>query len=87
MTRHDAIKHLSYKIAYYKSVNENWADAVNIKALEMATIALQKQEPMTVRAHQLCPSCGKDVIGSGYYCWHCGQHLKWENKNDGEPHN
>lgn len=44
MTRHDAIKHLSYKIIYCKTVGDSWADCVNVDALEMATIALQEQE-------------------------------------------
>ena len=28
-----------------------------------------------------CSICGKDVIESGYYCWNCGQHLRWEEED------
>lgn len=48
MTKHDAIKHLSYKIAYYKGlVGEKWADSVSIDALEIAVRAMA--EPMKGR--------------------------------------
>lgn len=77
MTREEAIRHLANKIGYYKSFGEISADAVSVEALELAVRALKKQEPMKVNNH-LCPDCGKDVIGSGYYCWNCGQHLRWE---------
>ena len=40
MTKHDAIKHLSYKISYYKAIDENWADSVSIDALEIAVRAM-----------------------------------------------
>ena len=80
MTRKSAITHLAHKIIGCKATGESKADGVIVAALEMATFALEKQEPMKVKAHQLCPACGKDVIGSGYYCWYCGQHLEWENE-------
>lgn len=79
MTTKEAIKHLSHKIAYWKDFL-NFADDVSIEALELAVRALQKQEPMKVREHYRCPACGNDVVGSGYYCWNCGQHLKWKEK-------
>lgn len=83
MTRKNAIEHLAHKIMFCKTFDESCADEVNVDALELAIIALKKQEPMKVKAHQLCPACGKDVIGSGFYCWNCGQHLKWgEEEND-----
>lgn len=47
MTTKDAIKHLSYKIAYYKAIDENWADSVSIDALEIAVRAMA--EPMKGR--------------------------------------
>ena len=41
MTKHDAIKHLSYKIAYYKGIEQKkWADSVSIDALEIAVRAM-----------------------------------------------
>lgn len=27
-----------------------------------------------------CPTCGSDVVGSGFYCWNCGQRLDWGDK-------
>lgn len=47
MTKHDAIKHLSYKISYYKGIDEKWADSVSIDALEIAVRAMA--EPMKGR--------------------------------------
>ena len=87
MTRKSAIAHLAHKITACKTFGESKADGVNVVALEMATNALEKQEPMKVKAHQLCPACGTDVIGSGFYCWYCGQHLEWEEGNDTQPKN
>lgn len=46
MTKHDAIKHLSYKIAYYKAIDENWADSVSIDALEIAVRAMEENRRM-----------------------------------------
>lgn len=77
MIRKDAIKYLAHKIAYYKSFDDNYADGIRIEALELAVRALQKQEPVKVN-NNMCPDCRKDVIGSGYYCWNCGQRLRWE---------
>ena len=25
-----------------------------------------------------CPNCERSVLGSGFYCWHCGQQLDWD---------
>ncbi len=43
MTKHDAIKHLSYKIAYYKGIEEKWADSVSIDALKIAVRAMAEE--------------------------------------------
>lgn len=82
ITREEAINHLYYMITKCKRSGERWADMVNVDALEMAYSALKKQEQMEVKTLQLCPACGKDVIGCGDYCWHCGQHLSWEKENE-----
>ena len=44
---------------------------------QTAISALEKQIPKKVIAHQHCPCCARDVIGSGFYCWNCGQRLDW----------
>lgn len=76
ITTKDAIKHLSYKIAYWKG--SKYANDVLVEALELAVIALEKDEEQRLKVRRLCPACGKDVVGSGYYCWNCGKHLRWE---------
>lgn len=83
MTREKAIDHLCNKISFCISIDESWADAVSVEVLEMAVNALKKQEPMKVQPHCICPACGKDVVGSGFYCWNCGQHLNWEDDDNG----
>lgn len=40
MTKHDAIKHLSYKIAYAEQCDDEWVDSVSIKALYVAVRAM-----------------------------------------------
>lgn len=61
------------------------------EALEMAIQALEKQIPkkpihITRNEHSTriigygCPACHKDVIGSGFYCWSCGQAIDWSDE-------
>lgn len=45
MTRESAITHLAHKIIRCKTTGESKADGVNVVALEMATTALEEQEP------------------------------------------
>lgn len=47
MTKHDAIKHLSYKISFCKGADRMWVDGVNVDALEIAVRAMA--EPMKGR--------------------------------------
>lgn len=77
MTREEAIKQLQGMV-----VGAEWLSDYMVVALEMAIEALKQQIPMKVKAHQNCPICGKDVIGSGFWCWNCGQHLDWEVANE-----
>lgn len=49
MTISDAIKHLSYKIAYYKGSVSKHANDVLVEALELAVIALEEiKEPSKI---------------------------------------
>ena len=59
----------------------------NYECMELDKKVVEKQIPKKVLAFPLdkeikytfeCPSCGKSVIGSGFYCWNCGQHLDWD---------
>lgn len=61
------------------------------EALEKALEALRKQIPekpihITRNEHSTriigygCPACHKDVIGSGFYCWSCGQAIDWSDE-------
>lgn len=87
ITKHDAIKHLCYKIAYYKSVGENWADAVNVDVLELAVRALANSEQkissweMDKEGNCYCPECGLhyDSWVRGFkYCPNCGTKMEEE---------
>ena len=40
MTKHDAIKHLSWKISFTQQCSTHWADCVNVDALEIAVRAM-----------------------------------------------
>ena len=46
MTKHDAIKHLSYKIAFCKGADRMWVDGVNVDALEIAVRAMAENQRM-----------------------------------------
>ena len=71
MTYEEALKHIKKRMELYiHSTEDNFA-------LHTALEAVEKQIPKKVVAHQNCPNCDEDVIGSGYYCWNCGQKLEW----------
>lgn len=55
MTRKSAIAHLAHKITACKTFGESWADNVNVAALEMATIALEEQEPKWIPCSERLP--------------------------------
>ena len=81
MTIKNAITHLAHKIIGCKTTGESWADCVSVDALEMATTALEKQEPQRVIQPEYeyiceCPSCGCSVLDCNY-CRYCGQKLDW----------
>ena len=76
--------------------NEDYVDCVNVEALQVASVALEKQVPQKPiyegddeQDHVLCPCC-KEIVGvvDDYYgenglnifCFHCGQALDWSNK-------
>jgi len=74
----------------------NHYDKDTYNALVYAADALKKQIPkkpipITRNEHATkiigygCPNCKKDVIGSGFYCWCCGQRLDWS-ECDAEIH-
>lgn len=46
MTKRDAIKHISYKIAYAKIDDSKWVDNVNVDALEIAVRAMEENRRM-----------------------------------------
>lgn len=57
--------------------------------IALAIDALEKQIPkkqVNVYAKYIpdkltgfkCPTCGSEITGTGYYCWNCGQHIKWD---------
>lgn len=84
MTRKNAITHLAHKIIGCKVTGESKADGVAVVALEMATKALEMQEPRRVIKPEneytcYCPSCEYPVLDCDY-CKHCGQRLDWWDK-------
>lgn len=76
--REEAIADIMHLIKWAEALDDNWCNIIRVDSLRIALEALEKQMPKKVRAHCLCPLCNKDVIGSGYYCWNCGQRLDWE---------
>ena len=87
MTKHDAIKHLSYKIAYYKGiVGEKWADSVSIDALEIAVRAMAEEREKGKWINGHCSKCGVHApferMSTTYYasnfCPGCGKRMRGE---------
>lgn len=90
MTTKDAIKHLSYKIAYYKGIEQKkWADSVSIDALEIAVRAMaeeRKKAKWIKRGRMVqCPECGRFTTIQENYCPSCGLDMR-EEKQDAEIH-
>ncbi len=67
------------------------SNCAEYRAIHLAVDALEKQIPkkpipITRNEHSVkiigygCPACHKDVMGSGFYCWCCGQHLDWSDE-------
>ena len=74
MTKHDAIKHLSYKIAYAEQCDDEWVDSVSIKALYIAVRAMaeERKKGKWIRITQgaipeqyICPFCRRTVESYG----------------------
>lgn len=85
MTKHDAIKHLSYKISYYKAIDEKWADSVSIDALEIAVRAMAEERPkghwvVDEDGNITCSECGHSGVGDNY-CERCGADMRKEKDN------
>lgn len=85
MTYEEALKYLRDR--YEKHL----FNAEENPAIEKATEALEKQIPkkpihITRNEHSTriigygCPNCHKDVIGSGFHCWNCGQEIDWSDE-------
>lgn len=68
MTISDAIKHLSYKIAYYKGSVSRHADDVLVEALELAVIALEELKDNDLKKCKDCPF--SEEIDFGLYICH-----------------
>lgn len=78
MTNEEAFGDILHAIKWAEALDDNWCNLIRVDSLRIALEALEKQIPKKVRAHQDCPVCGANVIGSGFYCWNCGQHITWE---------
>ena len=80
MLPEEAIERIRHKICCEKPIQHFCRDKClyGVEACEfsLAAEALEKQIPKQV-INGRCPSCYSDVVGSGYYCWSCGQALKW----------
>ena len=86
MTKHDAIKHLSYKIAFAEQYDERWADNVRIDALEIAVRAMAEErkkgkwidEPNCWYRCSYCKSHYPSIKGTMEYnfCPNCGADMR-----------
>lgn len=84
MTNEEAIVILKKLWCYEKTDydDEEIRDAIDV-AIKSVNKQIKKR-PLPIRAVRsgrivdyACPICNKPVIGTGYYCWNCGQHLMW----------
>ena len=87
MTTHDAIKHLSHKRAYFKEIGEEWADSVNVDALEIAVRALAegriKGEWIKRGARlYMCSECARFSTVKENYCPTCGADMRVEEDDE-----
>ena len=100
MTTHDAIKHLSHKIAFAKECDTTYAGGIHIEALEIAVRAMAEGR---IKGEWI-PIGEVDQDGNQYYncslcqcgethnprivvsfCWNCGADMRKE-KTDAEIH-
>lgn len=86
MTKHDAIKHLSYKIAFAEQCGEKYADVINIEALEIAVRAMAEERKKGKWRHYdgmcSCSVCGSHMDDISPFCPMCGADMR-EEKTDG----
>ena len=90
MTTHDAIKHLSYKIAFTKQRGEKYADVINIEALEIAVRAMaEERKKGEWERHYffhvevpICSQCRKVSPFKNDFCPNCGADMREEKAND-----
>lgn len=78
MTNEERIKLLEAHRDYEGEYDNN---EEMVETLNAAIDALKKQIPSKITHNFKCPACYADVIGSGHYCWKCGQHLDWGKRN------
>lgn len=48
-----------------------------LHAIRVAIMALERENPRKVTKLLKCPKCHNTAIGSGDYCYNCGQRLRW----------
>ena len=96
MTKHDAIKHLSYKISYCKGADRMWVDGVNVDALEIAVREIRREgewkevlryRPTDKAAICECSLCHDTVwVYDGQrkwnYCPNCGAAMEGEEDDE-----
>lgn len=81
MTNEKALECLKEKRQCLFNSEENLLIDIAIEALEKRipkkVIPVVRDKPYIAIIGYGCPNCHKDVIGSGSYCWSCGQALDW----------
>lgn len=81
MTNEKALECLKERKQSLLNSEENMVIDTAIKALEKQkkkkVIPTLRDKPYIQIIGYGCPNCHKDVIGSGFYCWSCGQALDW----------
>lgn len=85
MTTKDAIKHLSYKIAYAEQCDDEWVDSVSIKALYIAVRAMAedaKEISYTDCSNALLKMWMDNVLTDGEYNRIMEKLNKWEKQNE-----
>lgn len=90
MTENQAIGKMKYRIKTATDAIGKGVDGKAYEDMEIAIKALERRMPKKPVKHdncgnkcasERCPNCFKIV--SGKYCENCGQHLKWEESENG----
>ena len=58
------------------SANGEAIEALEKQIPKKPMIRSKRHIPRHLRDY-MCPCCNVDVVGTGFYCWHCGQRLDW----------